>query len=183
MKKLLFIIVIAVTAILSSCTTSKLAINGAGYKQNMQAVTQTIQEIDSTYVLSQQGHTENNNVVVSGVSYNQYTGYGTAMANQLNCQDSYTFTNAAGDNIEFTLTYQPQDDIHGNAFFESIYVSNCKTSNNKVFQNVCGNEGAIVNKINTKNTEVSVYDKGKTIATTCGISIGASIILLIILCL
>lgn len=183
MKKLLFIIVMAALAVLSSCTTSKLAINDAGYKQNLQAVTQTIQEIDSTYVLSQQGHSENNDVVVSGVSYSQYTGYGTAMANQLNCQDSYTFTNAAGEDIELTLTYQPQDDIHGNVFFESINVSNCKTSNKKIFQNVCGNEGSIANKINTKNTEVTVYNKAKTIAATCGISIGASLIIILILCL
>ncbi len=120
-----------------------------------------------------------NEPVVTGVSYSEYTGYGSAMKNNYITQDTYRFADSLGNTMNYSVSYQARRTAQGEAFVENIELCGCETSNPKDFERMCGDE-SVVKQFNSlpKDQMVKRINAINTYLVGGGITVGLLLLLL-----
>lgn len=160
--------------------------NVTSYKDLQGSINDARQELSKMgYELSGEDTRTDNNVYVEGVSYSTMTGYGTAMNNKYVTYDKYTFSNADGNTISYTVSYETHRSSDGVLYVTDVSVPQCETSNTKIYNQLCGQLSPI-KKIQktTSNTQVRVLDRGATwtvVGTVCVIVCAFPLIILLAL--
>lgn len=130
-------LMIAVSASLlaASCYTTHGVFSESAY-ENAKAQVQANMEKNG-YNLSGQQHEERNEVVVTGQSYSQYSGYGTKMDNNYHQYETLQFANKAGETAEYSVKYQAVLDDHNNYALQEVQVLGCRTSKAADYSSIC----------------------------------------------
>lgn len=184
MKNLIKIIVCCFVVMhLVGCYSTQ---NVTSYNDLQGAINDARQELSKMgYELSGEDTRTDNSVYVEDVSYSTRAGYGTALNNKYVTFDKYTFSNADGNTISYTVSYETHRSSDGVLYVTDVSVPQCETSNPKDYNQLCGNPSPI-KKIQktTSNTPVRVFDHGATwavVGTVCVIACAIPLIILLAL--
>lgn len=178
---------IAIIAILSvvffsSCTTTQMTISPQSYKYEVNKINSTIISLSNEYQLTGSGSETKNEIVVTGQSYSQYSGYGTLMDNDYYTYDNYIYNDTLGNTIEIEFKYKRGTDYHGSSYISKIEVTKCICEDKKYYNSVCGTSG-FVKKVEqlTPDQQSVFYDKAaSTLVGILGGIAGGTIIGLLI---
>lgn len=160
-----------------SCTTTKMAISTNRINATNNEIEKKLNESGWEASGSQQNNT--NEIFVSGVSYSQYSGYGSALSNNYMQNITYLFTDTNNNTMEYTLQYKLEVDRNNTMYTDHVSITNCKASRN--YNEICGVNGLVPLQINALNNnptqEVVVYDRNKSITLGTTISIIGGVII------
>ena len=176
------IIAIISVAFFSSCTTTQMTISPQSYKYEVNNINSTIISLSNEYQLTGSGSETKNEIVVTGQSYSQYSGYGTLMDNDYYTYDNYIYNDTLGNTIEIEFKYKRGTDYHGSSYISKIEVTKCICEDKKYYNSVCGTSG-FVKKVEqlTPDQESVFYDKAaSTLVGILGGIAGGTIIGLLI---
>lgn len=176
------IIAIISVAFFSSCTTTQMTISPQSYKYEVNKINSTIISLSNEYQLTGSGSETKNEIVVTGQSYSQYSGYGTLMDNDYYTYDNYIYNDTLGNTIEIEFKYKRGTDYHGSSYISKIEVTKCICEDKKYYNSVCGTSG-FVKKVEqlTPDQQSVFYDKAaSTLVGILGGIAGGTIIGLLI---
>ena len=122
-----------------------------------------------------------NNLYAAGTSYSKYTGYGTMMENNFVTQDTYRFSDADGNTMNYSVSYSAKQTSDGIPYVENLELCGCETSNPKDYERLCGNN-SVVKQINDvpKDQKVEKLNVMNTTLAITGITLGLSLIISLI---
>lgn len=184
LKRKLSVAIIAIisVAFFSSCTINQLTLSPQSYKSAVNRIDSTITLLSSDYQLSGSGSERKNEIVVTGQSYSQYSGYGTLMDNEYYTYDNYIYTDSLGKAIEFQLKYKSALDYFGNPYVSNIEVIKCTCNDKKIYSSICGESGVVKKVEQISPDQVSVfYDKEASVLVGVLGSIGAGILVALLI--
>lgn len=123
-----------------------------------------------------------NEPVVTGVSYSNKGGYGTAMANRYITYDSYSFADTLGNTMSYSVKYKLYRTQEGTLYVENVGVSSYETDNPLYYSELFGSDSPL-KQINNlpKDLALKEIDNTKTIGLFLGITGGIGIIALLCL--
>lgn len=176
------IIAIISVAFFSSCTTTQMTISPQSYKYEVNNINSTIISLSNDYQLTGFGSETKNEIIVTGQSYSQYSGYGTLMDNDYYTYDNYIYNDTLGNTIEIEFKYKRGTDYHGSSYISKIEVTKCICEDKKYYNSVCGTSG-FVKKVEqlTPDQQSVFYDKAaSTLVGILGGIAGGTIIGLLI---
>lgn len=128
------------------------------------------------------GRTSNtkNEPVVTGVSYSNKGGYGTAVANQYITQDYYTFADTIGNTMSYCLKYKLYRTREGILYVEDAGVSSYETNNPLYYSQLFGSDSPL-KQINNLPRDLALreYDEIKTYGLILGAAGGICVITLL----
>lgn len=181
MKKLIKVIVYCFVMMnLVGCYSTQ---NVTSYNDLQHVIYDARQELSQMgYELSGADTRTDNNVYVEGVSYSTKSGFGTAMNNKYVTFDKYTFSNADGNTLSYTVSYETHRSSDDILYVTNVSVPQCEASNPKDYNQLCGYSSPI-KKIQktTSKTPVKVLDQAATWAVVGVVCVVACAIPLIVL--
>lgn len=182
MKKVYLLVAVAAMFLTTSCYTTHGVYSQSAY-DNAKARVQANMERNG-YRLSGQQHEEKNEVVVTGQSYSQYTGYGTKMDNNYLQYETIQFANEAGETAEYSVKYQAVMDDNNNYALQDVQVLGCRTSKAADYSSICNGSASPQNVIGkmSPDSQRSVLDVATTTAAvTCISLLGALLACLLVI--
>lgn len=184
LKRKLSVAIIAIisVAFFSSCTTTQMTISPQSYEYEVNNINSTIISLGNDYQLIGSGSETKNEIIVTGQSYFQYSGYGTLMDNDYYTYDNYIYNDTLGNTIEIEFKYKRGTDYHGSSYISKIEVTKCICEDKKYYNSVCGTSG-FVKKVEqlTPDQQSVFYDKAaSTLVGILGGIAGGTIIGLLI---
>lgn len=181
-KTTILILLFALMAAMSSCTTTIPVISVNAYKSVQDDIKSEMAEMG--YSLSGEKSEQKNEVSVSGVSYSRWTGYGSALKNNYWNYSEFSFVDSANNNVSYTLKYKEYFD-HGEKCIMETTLTGCNA--NKKYDEICGTNGLVKKKIGamTDNPDkyIRVTDQAGTVVTVVGVTLGLSILTTILILL
>jgi hypothetical protein len=182
-KNMRKIIIAFITSIFfTGCYTTIQAPTYTDYKECMDKIESELYEMD--YELSGSSRNTNNDIYVAGYTYSKYSGVNSVLNNNYIVSDKYTFSNSAGNTLDFNISYRVwrADNEVKTIFLTDIYVPQCKTSNQKDYYKLCGNGSPIYSIKKMPQRNMKKYDPVSTELAVYGtlILVGGVLLLLII---
>ncbi len=119
-----------------------------------------------------------NETVVSGVSYSQYTGYGTAMANNFITEDTHSFADSLGNTMNYSVSYQAKQTQEGIQYVENLELCGCEASNPKEYEKLCGDDSPVkqINEL-PKDQKIEKMNVVNTSLAIVGVSLAVSLLI------
>ena len=180
MRELCLFILLGILFGSSSCTQTKYVISKATLDKTMDSIKGQL--LNEGYCLTGVTSSTNNENVVAGVSYSQYSGFGTAMANRFITHDTYKFTDTVGNMMSYSISYLLKQSEDGIPFVEELDLCGCETSNPKDYDKLCGS-GDIINRVKEipNNEPVLIKDAVGTVLVVAGVTLGITSALLLLI--
>ena len=157
MKKILFICLIVFGLIFSSCTSTGYCISSKKVQEQIEKTTDDYNSFGFMFTGIQ--NSSQNNIYIDGYTYNRYTGINSVLANNVVYKDTYTFKDANGNSVRFSIQYQI---ICENGLY-NVVICDCETNKSDLYNKLCNNEN--LRKINylPNDYKYKYYDEGKTL--------------------
>ena len=161
MKKILFVCLIALGMIFTSCTSTEYCISSKGLQDQMEFA--AIDFGNLGFELSGKESNYQNNLYVSGTSYTG-AGYGTMLDNDYVYKDTYTFKDENGNSVKFTVQYSVVCD----GGICRVQVCDCETNKSELYNKLCRNEKLL--KINNLPSDYgySIDHSGEVVLFVAG---------------
>lgn len=159
MKRIVFFIGVALA--FSSCTSTLSVVRFDDYQKANREVAAALNA--EGYFMSSKTNDTYNEVVATGDDElkNNYYSY-----------ETYTFIDSAQNTISYTVKYQTSKDNKGSMYLKNMNVTECATSDVRIFDHVCSDNGLINTTLNAiKKSEVVIHDSTKTVLACFGIVI------------
>ena len=103
------------------------------------------------------------------------------MENNFVTQDTYRFSDADGNTMNYSVSYSAKQTSDGIPYVENLELCGCETSNPKDYERLCGNN-SVVKQINDvpKDQKVEKLNVMNTTLAITGITLGLSLIISLI---
>ena len=166
---------LGVLFVFSSCTQTRYVIGKTTLDKSMDSIKGQLCD-EGYYLIGVVSNTNNENVV-AGISYSQYTGFGTAMTNKLITQDTYKFVDTIGNTMSYSISYLLKQSNDGIPYVEELDLCGCETSNPKDYDKFCGS-GRISNYVKNmpNNQAVQLLNTGETVLVFAGVTFSISLL-------
>ena len=121
-----------------------------------------------------------NDLVVLGTSHTEAGGYGTELANNYVTRDTYSFTDASGNSMSYTVSYLQRETREGEPYVDVAAIAGCEVSNPEDYEKMCGSNSPIY-QINTleKDQRIKVVSSKKTLLLASGLTVGGLVLMLL----
>lgn len=180
MKRIYLLMIIAIAATITSCTSPKAITTINAFNQSVNQVKSELEAKGYTAI----GETKEskNEIYVSGTSYSKYSGYGTEMKNNVWDYSTYQFQDTTGNRIEMQLKYKSGTDYNKGAYVCNVSLLGCSCTKNADYNKVCGANGVADILRNMPNDEeIQEFDVLKTTLLGSGIALAISLLPLLML--
>ena len=153
----------------SSCKNSFYVTSPSAFER---VIGRAMGKIESEGYMSIGSHSKKfNDPEVIGVSYTRSAGFGTAMVNNHKTVTTYSFKNATGDSMSFTISYSPKM-VQNIPYIDDVELCGCETSNPNDYEKMCGKDSPVSwVKFMPQNQEIRYVSPGKTIGIIGGIAL------------
>lgn len=133
------------------------------------------------YHLSGESHDQKNEIVVTGQSYSNNSGYGTKMDNDYHQYDTYLFTNDNGETIEYSVKYKGLTTKKGEPALIDVDVLGCKTSKASDYSKLCSGDKSPKKVIGSMPLDATtdIYNEEETLVAISLITLLASVLVCI----
>lgn len=174
MKKL--VLLFCVASLMVSCTNTYQVVSTSAYEKARNAVASNMAA--NGYMLSGENHDQRNEVMVTGQSYSQYSGYGTLMDNNYHQFDTYRFANKDGETVEYTVKYKSVLADGGGYALSDVNVLGCSTSKASDYAKLCTGLSSPSAKIGQmpQDATYTVLDEEGTLVVVTVVSVALAII-------
>lgn len=119
---------------------------------------------------SEQAYQESINAVKTVMGNDGYTLASQSISNGYHDKETYSFSNAAGETVQFSYEVH-RGEHNGNVFIDEVNVTGCSTSYAQNYSRYCGSDGIpnkVMNESLQKDVRGSKFSAGKTVGAVIG---------------